>query len=133
MDTWILWVVGCSVAFWIGKSVGTHLATYRMIKALADNPEPFIAISKQLKQIDEAKTHEELDNINVGNNDIPKDAILIEVEEINGYIYAYNKVTGEFLSQAHDIEQAARIARQRFPGKTFWHPSLEQNHQNTCI
>jgi len=126
MDTWILWVVGCSVAFWIGKSVGTHLATYRMIKALADNPEPFIAISKQLKQIDEASSLSEIDS---AVSELDSNAIEIELEEINGFVYAYNKTTGQFLAQARDIEQAVRIASQRFPGQTFWHPELKQDSQ----
>ena len=116
MDIWIVWVVGCSVAFWIGKSVGTHLATYRMIKALADNPEPFIAISKQLKQIDEASSLSEIDS---AVSELDSNAIEIELEEINGFVYAYNKTTGQFLAQARDIEQAVRIASQRFPGQTF--------------
>jgi len=128
MDTWIMWIIGCSVAFWIGQAVGSQLTSYRILKAIADDPDAFINISKKIKKINEATTHEELNAIDIKSS-APKDAILMEVEEINGYVYAYNKVTGEFLSQAHDIEQAVRIASQRFPGKTFWHPSLEQNHQ----
>jgi uncharacterized protein YneF (UPF0154 family) len=127
MDTWIIWLVGCSVAFWIGKVVGTQVTSYRMIKAIAENPDAFINISKKLKQLDDASTLEEIDAIEISIE--PVDAIIMEIEELNGQVYAYDKATGQFLAQAQSIYQAAVVAAQRFPGKKFWHPSLEKDHQ----
>jgi len=121
MDTWILWICGCSVAFWLGKAVGTHIGTLNVLKVLANDPNTIQDVITKLKIVEQAETSEDLD--------FPIDAIPLELEEVNGQIFAYNKLTGEFLSQAHDIEQAARIARQRFPGKTFWHPELKKDSQ----
>jgi len=121
MDTWIMWIVGVSVAYWIGHAIGGHMKAYQIMENLLRDPEGMKALIDKLKLINDAET---LEDVNV-----PENAIPLEIEKVNGYIYAYNKLTGEFLSQAHDIEQAARIARQRFPGKTFWHPELKKDTQ----
>ena len=58
---------------------------------------------------------------------IPEDAIEVEVERVNGFVYAYNKMTGEFLAQAQSLHQAMTIAAKRYPGKKFWHPELTED------
>ena len=102
-------------AFYLGK----HWALFQFSQNLSKNPDEMIRVLNKIKEI----------NAEIETNDMPEDAIPLEIEQVNGYVYAYSKTTGEFLSQAHDIEQAVRIASQRFPGKTFWHPSLKQDHQ----
>jgi len=111
----ICYVVIAVVAYHIGK----HWAMWKFSQNISQNPDHMIKVLEQIKQI----------NSDIDLHDMPEDAIPLEIEQVNGYVYAYSKTTGEFLSQAHDIEQAVRIASQRFPGKTFWHPSLKQDHQ----
>jgi len=112
---YIPYVFVAIAAFTFGK----HWATWTFSQNLSRDPDRMIAILNKIKEI----------NAEVEDNGMPEDAIPLEIEQVNGYVYAYSKTTGEFLSQAHDIEQAVRIASQRFPGKTFWHPSLKQDHQ----
>ena len=97
---------------------GKHKALWTFSTNLSRDPDKMIAMMQKIKEINE--------NI---DNEMPEDAIPLEIERVNGYIYAYSKTTGEFLAQAHDIEQAVRIASQRFPGKTFWHPELKKDTQ----
>jgi hypothetical protein len=102
-------------AFYVGK----HWALWQFSQNLSKDPDRMIEILNQIKNI----------NTQVDEHDMPEDAIPLEIERVNGYVYAYSKTTGEFLSQAHDIEQAIRIASQRFPGKTFWHPDFKKDSQ----
>jgi len=102
-------------AFYLGK----HWALFQFSQNLSKNPDEMIRVLNKIKEI----------NAEIETNDMPEDAIPLEIEQVNGYVYAYSKTTGEFLAQAHDIEQAVRIARQRFPGKTFWHPELKEDTQ----
>lgn len=127
MDSWIIWIVGCSIAFWIGQKIGVQLGTYRLMKALAEDPEPFISISKQFKKIENATTQEELESLQLV--EIPEDAVIMEIEKIGDMVYAYDKLTGQFIAQAQNIHQVAILASERFPGKKFWHPALKQDHQ----
>ena len=118
MDTFLEYLPYIITAV-IFYNIGNHIATYRIMQNLIKNPDDMIDLINKLKLINnEIETH-----------DMPEDAIPLEIEKVNGYIYAYSKTTGEFLAQAHDIEQAVRIARQRFPDKTFWHPELKKDTQ----
>lgn len=130
MDTWIMWAVGCSVAYWIGQIIGKYTATINMLKAIANNPESFYKMAQALKNIEDANTEEEINAIDISLS-APEDAILMEIEEVNGQVYAYEKETGQFLAQAQNVYQAALLAAARYPGKKFWHPSLKQDHQTT--
>jgi hypothetical protein len=60
---------------------------------------------------------------------LPDDAIEVKTENVNNLVYAYNKVTGEFLAQAQNLHQVMVEAAKRYPGKKFWHPELKQDHQ----
>jgi uncharacterized protein YneF (UPF0154 family) len=126
MDTWIMWIVGCSIAYWIGVAIGKHISTYNMMKAMARDPEGFMKMAQALRKIEEASSQEEIDSV---VTDLNSNAVEMELEEVNGCVYAYNKTTGQFLAQAHDVEQAVRIASQRFPGQTFWHPNFKKDNQ----
>jgi hypothetical protein len=44
----------------------------------------------------------------------------LEIEQVNGVLYAYMKDTGRFVGQADTIENLMSIAHTRFPGKTFF-------------
>jgi len=100
-------------------NIGSHVRAVQMMLNLSKDPDRFIDMVQKIKEI----------NSEVETSGMPEDAIPLEIERVNGYVYAYSKTTGEFLSQAHDIEQAIRIASQRFPGKTFWHPDFKKDSQ----
>jgi hypothetical protein len=48
---------------------------------------------------------------------------------VNDLVFAYNKVTGEFLAQAQNLHQVMLEAAKRYPGKKFWHPEMKQDSQ----
>jgi hypothetical protein len=60
---------------------------------------------------------------------LPDDAIEVQTEHVNDLVYAYNKVTGEFLAQAQNLHQVMVEAAKRYPGKKFWHPELTKDSQ----
>jgi methyl-accepting chemotaxis protein len=102
-------------AFYIGK----HWALFQFSQNLSKDPDRMIEILNQIKNI----------NTQVDEHDMPEDAIPMTIEEVNGQVYAYNQITGEFLAQAQNVYQAAVLAAARFPDKKFWHPSLKQDAQ----
>ena len=59
----------------------------------------------------------------------PTNAVEVEAETVGPMVYAYDKQTGQFLAQGKDLMQAITAATKRYPGKTFWHPELKQDHQ----
>ena len=102
-------------AFYIGK----HWALFQFSQNLSKDPDRMIELLKNLKEI----------NVEINDNGMPEDAIPLELEEVNGQIYAYNKITGEFLVQATNLQQVMIESARRFPGKTFWHPEVKQDSQ----
>jgi division protein CdvB (Snf7/Vps24/ESCRT-III family) len=117
---YILTLVLVVLAFY----AGWHLRAVTMLFKISENPEHMIRLLEQVKKLnDEAKAQTE--------HGVPEDAVEMDIEQVNGVVYAYDKTTGEFLAQAQNIYQAATLAAKRFPGKTFWHPELKQYHQTT--
>jgi hypothetical protein len=100
-------------------NVGSHVRAVQTMLNLSRDPDRFIEMVKKIKEI----------NTEVETNDMPEDAIPMQIEEVNGQVYAYNQITGEFLAQAQNVYQAAVMATARFPGKKFWHPSLKEDAQ----
>jgi hypothetical protein len=119
MDSWIIWIVGCSVAYTIGHFIGGHMKAFQMMQKMVNDPEGMIDLIKHLKTINDTET----------DVAIPDDAHLLELEEVNGQVYAYDKLTGEFLAQGPNKYMAALAAASRFPGKKFWHPDFKQDSQ----
>jgi len=119
MDSWIMWIVGCSVAYWAGFFIGGHLKAFQIMQRLLKDPEGMKDLIDKLKIINDAETQEELD----------ADTIEMEIENVGDLVYAYDKTTGQFLAQAQNIYQVATLAAARYPGKKFWHPSLKQDSQ----
>lgn len=89
-----------------------------MFEALQDSPEIFekaIAAAKRYGgQEDDIKAEE---------------LVEMEIEVVNGVVYAYNKVNGQFLAQASTVTLAAIAASKRFPGVAFTHPDIEMPDQ----
>ena len=104
---------------YVAYKVGIHIASYRIMRNLVNDPDGMISMITQLKNI----TDEEVDL---------DDAIEVQTENVNNLVYAYNKVTGEFLAQAQNLHQVMTLAAKRYPGKKFWHPELTKDTQTTC-
>ena len=49
MDSWIIWIVGISIAYWIGHAVGGHMKAYQMMQNMINNPDGVIELVKKLK------------------------------------------------------------------------------------
>ena len=103
------------VAFFIGK----HWALYQFSQNLTKNPDRMIEILNQIKTLNDQSEVTE----------VPEDAVIVQAEEVNGMVYAYDKLTGDFLAQGQNLMQAVALATARFPGKKFWHPDLKQDSQ----
>ena len=115
MDTLFSFLPYVAVAV-IAYNLGNHMAALRIMRNLVKNPENMIELITQLKQINES----ELEGM-------PDNAVEVESLIQNGVVYAYEKATGKFLSQAEDLRSAMMEAAKRNPGKQFWHPELTQD------
>ena len=112
----LLYIVALVVAFYCG----IHYAQVRFLFNISKNPEKFIAMLEQIKAIN--------DNEDLG---VPEDAVEVRTEQVNGMVYAYEKVSGQFLAQAQSLHLAMVEATKRYPGKKFWHPELTKDTQTT--
>ena len=101
-------------AFW----TGWHARGIAFIASLSSNPDRTIELCNQIKAINAEEA--------MG---VPDDAIEVQTEQVNDLVYAYNKVTGEFLAQAQNLHQVMVLAASRHPGKKFWHPELTKDSQ----
>jgi len=117
MDMLLEFLPYAAVAY-IFYSIGCHVRTFQIMQNLAKRPDDFIEMVNKIKDINES--------IEVG---MPEDAIEVKTEQVNDLVFAYNKVTGEFLAQAGNLHQVMLLAANRYPGKKFWHPELKQDSQ----
>jgi hypothetical protein len=117
MDTILEFLPFVAVAV-IFYNIGSHVRAFQIMQKLASEPEKFINLINQIKEINDAEE--------VG---MPVDAIEVQTEHVNDLIYAYNKATGEFLAQAQNLHQVMVEAAKRYPGKKFWHPEMKKDTQ----
>jgi hypothetical protein len=108
-------LIAGAVGYFIGSWVKEQIMLVRMVRNAKD-------IIKYLEHAQKVMEEVEVDGV-------PEDAIEVEIERVNGFVYAYNKMTGEFLAQAQSLHQVMTIAAKRYPGKKFWHPELTQDSQ----
>ena len=108
-------LIAAAVGYYIGSWVKEQLMLIRMIRNARET----------IKYLEHAQRVME----EVETDGAPEDAIEVEVEQVNGSVYAYNKSSGEFLAQAQNLHQAMTLAAKRYPGKKFWHPELTQDSQ----
>jgi division protein CdvB (Snf7/Vps24/ESCRT-III family) len=99
-------------------NIGSHVRAFQIMMNLSKDPERFIEMVQKIKEINQS--------IDVG---MPDDAIEVQTEQVNNSVYAYDKMTGEFLAQAQNLHQVMLEAAKRFPGKKFWHPELKKDTQ----
>jgi hypothetical protein len=112
----LYYFIALAVAFW----AGIHWAQIRFLQNIAKHPEKFIVMLEQIKAIN--------DNEELG---LPEDAVEVRIELDNNVVYAYEKVSGQFLAQAQSLHLAMVEATKRHPGKKFWHPELTKDTQTT--
>ena len=108
-------LIAGAVGYYIGSWVKEQIMLVRMVRNAKD-------IIKYLEHAQKVMAEVEADGV-------PEDAIEVEIERVNGFVYAYNKMTGEFLAQAQSLHQVMMEAARRFPGKKFWHPELTEDSQ----
>lgn len=111
---YIGYLVVAAIAVWIGW----HARGIVLLAHISQRPDQMIKMLEQIKEINESEE--------IG---MPDDAIEVETEHVNDLVYAYNKVTGEFLAQAQNLHQVMVLAAKRYPGKKFWHPELTKDSQ----
>ena len=139
-NIWITYLVLVFVAFRVGWSM--HEVYF--ISILHRNPERFemaIKLAKAVQTNDPAEQRELLKDIKELHGELhaeimqelmeqaPEEAIQLDLEEVNGQVFAYNKSTGEFLAQGPSKYLAAVAVSTRFPNKKFWHPDVKQDSQ----
>ena len=102
------------IAAWIGW----HARGIIFLANISQRPDHMIEMLKQIKAINESE-----------DDGMPDDAIEVQTEQVNDLVYAYNKVTGEFLAQAQNLHQVMLLTAKRYPGKKFWHPEIKEDNQ----
>jgi hypothetical protein len=112
----LYYIAALAVAFW----AGIHWAQIRFLANIAKHPEKFIKMLEQIKTIN--------DNEELG---LPEDAVEVRIEKDKDVVYAYEKVSGQFLAQAHNLHHVMVAVSERYPGKKFWHPELTKDTQTT--
>jgi hypothetical protein len=118
---YIIYIVLGVVAFWLGW----HARAIVFMANLSIDPDRTIKMLEKIREINEAKTEEELDSIvSTQLNDVE-----VEPEQVKGVWYAYAKTSGQFLGQGSSLEEALTQAANRFPEKKFWCKTNEQASQ----
>lgn len=110
------YLVVAVIAAWIGW----HARGIIFLANISQRPDHMIEMLKQIKAINESE-----------EDGMPDDAIEVKTEQVNDLVFAYNKVTGEFLAQAQNLHQVMVLAAARYPDKKFWHPELTKDSQTT--
>ena len=113
---YFIYLVIAVVSYWIGW----HVRGIIFLANISERPDHMIKMLQKIKEINDS---EELG--------LPDGAIEVQTEHVNDSVYAYNKLTGEFLAQAQNLHQVMTEAAKRFPGKKFWHPELTEDTQTT--
>jgi uncharacterized membrane protein YkoI len=110
-------LIAGAVGYYIGSWVKEQLMLLNMVRNARET----------IKYLE----HAERVMAEVEANGVPEDAIEVKIEQVNDLVYAYNKLTGEFLAQAQSLHQVMSEAAKRYPGKKFWHPELTQDSLST--
>jgi len=122
MDIDTTLIIVSIVCFIAGIVVGEFRQAHKFITKVSKDPDSMINLLTQLKtELARLKIIEE--------NNLPEDAIEVIIEQGNDTVFAYNKATGEFLAQAHNLHHVMVAVSERFPGQRFWHPELKQDNQ----
>ena len=101
----LYWIIGLALAFWAGWNIRGILILAR----LGSNPEHFIKILEQIKEI----------NVKEEQNQDP-DATELRIERVGNLLYAYRKEDNQFVAQGANLAELLESAAKRFPNNKFF-------------
>jgi len=91
---------------------GWHIRGITILKGMLDKPDEMIGLLTQLKNVSEQEKRLGIDDL--------ENIIELEFEQHNNVLYAYDKLTGQFVAQGSTEKELLEIAEKRFPNKQFW-------------
>lgn len=94
----------------ISMWVGWHLRGITILSKFGNDPDHFIKILQQIKEINEKELSQE---------DKPN-ATELKIERHGDVLFAFIKETNQFVAQGPDLASVIEQAQKRFPGKKFF-------------
>lgn len=100
----------------VGIWIGWRIRGAMFLAALSEHPEKVMETLKQIQKINEAE------KVGFEGDDAVKIAkgIKVRAEIVSGNFYLYSLDDNQFIAQGATIEDAFIVAKNRFPGKSFW-------------
>lgn len=95
----------------ISMWVGWHLRGITILARFGSDPDHFIKILEQIKEINVKEKSEEDQKVN---------GTELKIERHGDVLYAYIKETNQFVAQGSNLTQVIDEAQKRFPGKKFF-------------
>ena len=126
IEEYFVWIILAAVV--IGGIVGWRLHEMFIINLITQQPEVMeeaCAIARKGMASAEEFTIE-----TAAGERIKTTGTELEIEQVNGVLYAYMKENGRFVGQADTIENLMSIAHERFPGKTFFGILPDENQKS---
>jgi hypothetical protein len=96
----------------IGFLIGWHLRAFTIMKNMVDKPDEMIKLLTQLKDLSAQEDR--------FGEPVTEDLIELETEIHRDTMYAYDRLTGQFIAQGSNEQELLESAKKRFPGKKFW-------------
>ncbi len=96
----------------IGFLIGWHLRAFTIMKNMVDKPDEMIKLLTQLKELSEQEER--------FGEPVTVELIELELETHSDTLYAYDKLTGQFIAQGSNEQELLESAKKRFPDKKFW-------------
>lgn len=121
MEEYLGWLVAGVIGYLVGAYVKEKTVISSMIANAPDVVPKLLAAHEIMRNI-HSETEIETDIT---------DAVEVRSEQVGDAVYTYDKITGEFLSQAADLHQSMLLAAKRFPHKRFWHAELREDSQSS--
>ena len=103
---YLSYLIVAFVAMWCGW----HLRGVFLIARMSQDPQHFINILKNIKQINDKEAEEEAEKIGTELN----------IERHGEMLYAFVKDTNQFIAQGNDLNTLLDQAKQRFPNRKFF-------------
>lgn len=114
MDEYSLWIILAALV--VGGFVGWRLHEMLIINLITQHPE----IMEEACAIARKGMASDQEIETPAGDFIRKIGTELEIEHVNGVLYAYIKDDGQFVGQADTIDNLMSIAHERFPGNTFF-------------
>ena len=95
----------------IGFLIGWHLRAITILKNLVDKPDEIIKLLNQLKELQEQEDR-------IGET-VTDDLVELSFEIHSEVLYAFDRITGQFIAQGINEKELLETAQKRFPNKRF--------------